>query len=143
MTNSRKDFQQQFWSKLERVFHERQLEWPKNIPDQCKDFPMGKRVTLFLGVLHKDNRLTIGLALDGDAAQENFDHLDRHRNEIEKQLDLTLIWDPKPGSKRCAITLERHVDNLDDKMTWADHHDWMATLLPRFQSVFRPHIDRM
>ena len=143
MTNSRKQLQAQFWSGLERVFHDRRLEWPSNIPDHCKDFRMGKGITLFLCFLPDTGLLKIGLAMDGDMAQQNFDFLDRSRQRIEAQLGMSLIWDPKPGQKRCSITFEHHAGNLEDRVRWPDHHGWMADLLPRFRSVFTPYIDRM
>lgn len=143
MTNARKQLQARFWSDLEEVFHARGLEWPDNTPDHCKDFRMGKDINLYLGFLPDKNLLTIGLAIDGKAAQENYDFLNRSRRQIEDQLGATLIWDPKPGKKRCSITLERPADNLEDRTQWAGHHNWMATLVPRFQSAFKPYIDRI
>lgn len=144
MTTSRKEFQRQFWSGLESVFHARGLEWPKNTPKQCKDFRLGKGgITLFLGILPDRNLLTIGLALDGDSARENFEFLHRSRQQIETQLDLNLNWKTKSDKKRFSITFKKSVDDLEDRTQWADHHNWMANLLPRFRSVFGPYIGRM
>ena len=81
----------------------------------------------------------MGVYLDGPEANEDFEKLKGQQDEIERDLGQSLEWMPLPNKKACRIRAVKEADpSIEDD--WSDQHEWIASMLERFDSAFRARI---
>jgi hypothetical protein len=79
-----------------------------------------------------------------DAPEEvthaTFHELHQHRQQIERELNATLVWKAKEGVETCRIEASRPVPNLAWPEEYTEAANWTADMLIRFSDTFRPYI---
>jgi hypothetical protein len=79
--------------------------------------------------------LRVELVLDGKAAKYAFAELEKRKDEIQQQLNVTLTWDNPQSAKYCRLYIQ--VDaNIRDKSLWPDQHKWLLNNVEAFRRVF-------
>ena len=79
-------------------------------------------------------------------AQQNrkvFNDLLVYKDQIEKQLGATLVWDPMEESLPCRIALTRPGSIEDDDDTLDEIQAWMVENLLKFKEVFTPYLGEL
>jgi len=64
------------------------------------------------------------------------------REEIEKELDLSLEWDPHKDARDKIIVIYHDAD-LQDRSRWDEYLDWLVDTTSRFRRVFMPRVKKL
>lgn len=100
-------------------------------------FPIGKSGFRILTFVNFAKR-TIGVALScmGPNGLQHFTELRSHRDEIEAALGVSLLWQELVFGTASHITLRLSDANPALVQDWPRQHEWLATTLESFHSVF-------
>jgi hypothetical protein len=79
------------------------------------------------------------LYLSGSLAKKHFKELEKHKEEIQAQIDLPLRWHDPEGAKACRISIRRDGD-FTDRSEWPELFAWLLKYLEKLNAVFRPLI---
>ncbi|AQS84620.1 hypothetical protein A0U92_07310 [Acetobacter aceti] len=70
-----------------------------------------------------------------------FDKIHEHKDDIENRLGAKLEWKRLSDKKSSRIVLAHPYDGYD-KSNWPAMVDWMAEEIQKFQTVFRPYLEK-
>lgn len=107
------------------------------------DWPIG-RSGYFLGAaIYLRPTSPIGarvqLAIEGERADANYARLKLAADEIAREAGRELVWDPKPGSKRCGVYADAGPAPRS-REEWPDIQDWTLQTLEAFDRAFGPRM---
>lgn len=91
----------------------------------------------------KRKRATVGLALTGNSAKDNFFLLMHQKDEIEQDFGLSLDWREQAGGKESRIDVVFEGADLRNKDCWNEHFLWYEDMLKRFDRAFRQRIKNL
>jgi len=64
------------------------------------------------------------------------------KEEIERELGTTLLWNPNPDARDKTIVVYRDAD-ISKRDKWPEYCEWMVDMITRFLTVFRPRIKEL
>ena len=85
----------------------------------------------------KSPEVRADLYLSGLSAKMHFKELEKHKDEIQAQIDLPLRWHDPEGAKACRIGIRRDGD-FTDRSKWPELFAWLLKYLEKLDAVFRP-----
>jgi excisionase family DNA binding protein len=136
-----------FWiafKKLAEADERSSLTLPNPRPDPWMAIGLGSncRVAAHFKVRNPSGPV-IGVDLTlGRGAERFFPLLKQEKKEIEEQLGMELVWDPRPNNVESWILIQKHADP-SDRLAWSAQHDWLYRTLKAFYEVFAPRIKRL
>ncbi len=77
---------------------------------------------------------------DGERNESIFDHLYKHRDEIEAAVDQTVSWERLEGKRACRIALYRDGSISDDEGTLEEVRSWAVPTMIRFREVLSRYL---
>ena len=140
-----------FWQAFQRLAEANSDELPPRLPQPSPylGYPIGRSGFKLVAVAslwnskrgaYDSNELRVELAVEGRDGHLHFNALKERREDIERELNFSLVWSKKkPGVKRCRIYVRRTV-NLNDRGAWPGYHGWLLAHLLALDRVFRPRI---
>jgi hypothetical protein len=139
-----KKLQEEYWTQFRDLIgeHDTPLRTRKPKPQHWYNNPIGRSgFKLQFTVNTVENRLYCQLVIQDDS--EVYQELERQKDQIEDEIDESLIWSPpeeaQRESKRAKITLRRPGE-LTDKDAWDAYHTWMIEQGEQFHDVFYDRI---
>lgn len=107
-----------------------------------KTWGLGRRGIVLNAHVHSD-RIIVEVKITTDEADDHFEQLLAHQDEIGAQVGGTLTWNEKPGAQSSNIRVVREGFTLSDSEAWPDHQRWMIKYLDVFYRVFYPYVQRL
>jgi hypothetical protein len=84
----------------------------------------------------REPQIRAELYMDGPNAKQDFSFLEKHKEEIENALGLSLVWyDTK--LKHCRIYARENADFLNENL-WLEQFEWLRQNLEKMHKVFAP-----
>jgi hypothetical protein len=77
----------------------------------------------------------VELVLNSRESKSHFELLEKHRDEIERKIDIPLSWYNPENTRTCKIFVRRDGDFLD-RRNWPELHQWLAKYLGIFRDIF-------
>ena len=78
--------------------------------------------------------------LGGNNAKTNFGQLEKHKEEIERDLGYRLNWEELPEGKQSRIAVYLNDADPTDKADWPRQHEWLAKKINELHRVFVPRL---
>ncbi len=97
------------------------------------------RYSLSLNVNTQTNEQRVELYISDD--QAFFEYLEKHRENIQAQIDMSLEWMALPNKKASRVRLRRNIP-IFDETTKADQFDWFIRYTIRLYDVFKPYVEQ-
>ena len=133
-----------YWTELLKLMQQKDgnvRATRKALPEYWLGFSIGRTgFQLAANIRFREDRINVGLILDGYDSKTHFALLLEDKDEIERELGQTLYWDFKPGQRSCSIGTGRDNCDLTNRDNWPDYLDWMYEQLETFHRVFAPRI---
>lgn len=79
------------------------------------------------------------LYLDGPRAKQEFDHLEKQKDAIEKALGFSLTWHNPENKAMCRIYARQEADIFKEDL-WPQHFEWLRQRLETMHKVFAPMV---
>ena len=134
-----------FWT----LFRERLLE--KNVvssaqtprPQYWFDIPLGKSgISLSCIANTYDGKIGVRVYIWNKIADTVLPQLESQREEIEKELGMSLSWNPNKDA-RDKIIVVTYDANLQDCSKWDEYLSWLIDTTSRFRKVFMPRVKKL
>lgn len=89
-----------------------------------------------LEILQLKVRTSLGVQLWISDNKELFKSLEEHKDEINREVGVDLVWDELPGKKASSISIEKKFDtyNKDD---WNNQFEWIMSILISMKTTFK------
>lgn len=91
----------------------------------------------------RDHWVRVEVYLSGRWAKSDFRQLHDRRDDIERDLGLSLDWQPLPDKSDARICVALRNADPFDRADWPRQHRWLVETATAFHRVFRPHILRL
>lgn len=109
------------------------------LAESWASFSIGRSHSHLETVVSKQkNRLRVCLTLGGQDAKPHFHLLRERATAVEDSIGSAVDWWELPDRQASAISIDREVDDLLNEEDWPRQHAWLADMLERFNTVFRP-----
>lgn len=138
-----KMLQQEYWRALREVLVERKssLKPQKAHPQHWLTVSIGRsNFNLAALVNTPEDRIGVELYLGGREAKDHYRALEAQKEDIERALGQKLDWRELPEKEASRILLMRPNSSIKNRSIWPEQHAYLADLLERFNSVFRPRV---
>lgn len=89
-----------------------------------------------------DKRIGVRLYMSGNVADTALDQLLEHKEEIEKEIGSTLIWNPFPDKKDKIILLDINAD-ITKTEKWNEYINWLVEYTLKFRHAFSSRIKEL
>ena len=87
--------------------------------------------------IQKRNELDVELYISED--KDLFHSLLEHKDDIEKDAELSFDWRELPERKASRIVIEKSV-NFNDKTEWNAQFDWIIDTMVRMKQAFKKYL---
>lgn len=89
-------------------------------------------------------RIELAISTSSKEANKRYFHqLYNNKNEIEALFGDELVWDELPEGKMSRIKTELHDVSLYNDNDWKAMNDFLIDNLPKFETAFRPFIEKL
>ena len=105
-------------------------------PRNWMSYPFNDDFSLVASLNPAMQSSAIGLVISGSNAQIYFEHLNKMKDTIERELAMKVTWQVKPEREICRIFVRHYGFDFTDKKQWPSLHTWLVDMLEKFQSVF-------
>jgi hypothetical protein len=89
-----------------------------------------------------ENRIGVRLYMNHRVADQALALLEKHREDIEKEIGATLLWNPNPDKQDKTIALQ-HPADLCKKEEWPAYLEWMTKNVVAFRQAFQHRIKKL
>ena len=96
------------------------------------------RYSISLNVNTQTNEQRVELYISND--QEFFEYLEKHRKNIQAQIDMSLEWMALPNRKASRVRLQRNILILDET-TKVDQFNWFIKYAICLYDIFTPYVE--
>lgn len=108
------------------------------------DCGLGKaNAVLRIEISERENRIKIGIYLQGEPAKSWFAVLAAQRPDIENQIGEALDWNPLPDRQSSWIGLTLQDANPTNDADWPRQHGWLEKGLRRLHGTFSPRVKQL
>ena len=97
------------------------------------------RYSLSLNVNTQTNEQRVELYISDD--QEFFEYLEKHRENIQAQIDMQLEWMALPNKKASRVRLQRNIPIFDETKK-VDQFNWFIKYTILLYDVFKPYVEQ-
>ncbi len=133
----------EFWRLLSDLLEKGKSEVRSKKPraQHWMNFSIGRSGFHLSAVLNsREKNIGVQVYISHDNAKMLFEHLKRHKMEIEEKLGYTLSWEGLPNRKACRVGYKKPNCDPRDEDQWQSHLEWFKSTLEKFNNVFRPYI---
>jgi hypothetical protein len=88
-------------------------------------------------------RIAVEIYMSGPEAKKRFKALESQRAQIEAEFGAPLDWRELPLKEASRILVLREDTSIDDRAAWPEQHKWLAAMLEKMSSVFKPRVMAM
>ena len=88
-------------------------------------------------------QLQVALVIQGQDSRAFFGLLEPERQKIEEEIELSLVWQPRPFGKENIISITKTDADPANESDWSSQHDWIADMLLRFDKAFRLRVKNL
>ncbi|MBC6443866.1 MAG: DUF4268 domain-containing protein [Alphaproteobacteria bacterium GM202ARS2] len=132
---------QEYWQLLrDRITQKGSaLSVPNATPEEWTSYDIGCHNFYLIAVLNfsQPSSISVALVCQGPEARRNFGLLQKQKEKIEWEVGVNLQWLDSPGRPFPHVVLVKTADP-NNKDTWQHQHDWLITMLEKFDAAFRP-----
>jgi len=97
------------------------------------------RYSLSLNVNTQTNEQRVELYISDD--QDFFEYLEKHRENIQAQIDMQLEWMALPNKKASRVRLQRNIPIFDETKK-VDQFNWFIKYTILLYDVFKPYVEQ-
>jgi len=126
-----------FWNEFNTYMNERNpgFKARKPRPQHWYDMAIGSsQANISLTVSFTKNFIRIELYIPDN--KELYAKLVNEKDEIEKELNLSLNWNELPKAKASSIAISKNVSQVKRKETWEELFAWYGDLVNKFTDIF-------
>lgn len=87
--------------------------------------------------------LQVALIIQGQNSQAHFKLLEQEKGEIEKELDESLVWQPREPGRHNVISITKSDVDPADELDRVNQMEWLSDMLERFDNAFRPRVKNL
>lgn len=138
-----KKMQYDFWNSFMEFIKTQKssLKTRKVYPQHWCDLALGtSKGYLSLTVDTRQNLIGAAFYSANDPEKKIFQHLAKHRTEIEKEMGHPMTWMDLPGKKASRIKIEKNFD-ITDKNQWQVAFEFMRNESEKIQKVFPKYLN--
>jgi len=139
--------QVRFWTRFREFMEEHPASFKpvKPLPQTWMSMGIGKSGFSLVAVaslwdsIKKEysGELRAEIVVSCDRAKEYFHLLEARKDEIERKLGESLVWENKKELKQCKVYFRKPADPKNES-NWPDQHAWLRKKLDKLYTVFRP-----
>ena len=89
-----------------------------------------------------DNKIGVRVYIWNKIVDTALPYLEKQKDEIEKELGMTLEWNPNKEARDKIIVKTIDAD-LSDRSQWNNYLSWLVDTTAKFRKVFMPRIKNM
>lgn len=89
------------------------------------------------------NRIAVELYFDPENAEEYFDILKEHKEEIESEIGSKLEWERLEGKNACRIAIYNRTADVEDRNKWEEQFNWLEENLYSFYETFEGRVKNL
>ncbi len=139
-------FYVEYWTQLRDYLLQRKtsLRPTKPLPQHWYNFAIGRSgCSLAALAARKGKWIQVSISLTGSRSKTNFHLLEREKNLIEQELDMTVEWGNPEGKKECLIRARKAGVDPQNQADWPNQDQWFLEHLEKFHRVFGPRISSL
>ncbi|GAB4072256.1 DUF4268 domain-containing protein [Ancylobacter sonchi] len=137
---SRHTLRMSYWSSFAEYLqaHSSEFRIKRANKDHWFSFASGRSGSVISATISVERYKRIGVELynHGDGTKAIFDALHAQRDEIEREIGVTLEWQRLDGRKATRIVLYRTGEDPSDPLAWPRQHAWMLDYMVKFRRTF-------
>jgi hypothetical protein len=135
-----RQLQLEFWTAFKKRLLEKKIlasaQTPR--PQYWFDVALGRSNIHLSNIANTaDNKIGLRVYLGNAIADAAFAQLFLQKEEIEKELGVSLQWNPNPENRDKIIALSKDAD-LQSKDAWPEYIEWLVDMTAKFRDVFMP-----
>lgn len=108
-----------------------------DIPTQWRDFKLSAYVSC------PEKRIGVYLLCRGESGVDNFRQLREKRNDVEKTLGASLVWQERAHINKGFVVWRLATNDPQEEKDWPRQHQLLAAKAIEFYRAFDPHIQEL
>ena len=89
-----------------------------------------------------DGKIGVRVYISNKIADKALPQLEAQREQIEKEIGLSLEWNPNEDARDKIIVTHRDAD-LQDRSRWDEYMSWLVEMTAKFRKAFMPRVKRL
>lgn len=91
----------------------------------------------------EDKSIAVQLEIATQDTKGDYAVLHNAKEEIEREIGDSLLWEERPDKTRSRITLQRSDCDPEDRGLWQEQHAWFVKKLELFHDIFEKQIEAL
>jgi len=149
--STHKQLQLKFWTAF-RQYMETQgsfIQCQKPLPQHWTNYAIGRSGIHLDSIISlwnsetglKGPEIRAELYLDGPNAKQEFTELEKHKEDIEKELGFKLTWHNPENKASCKLYTRQDFDFTNETL-WSEQFKWLRSRLETMHKVFAPIVKK-